>query len=86
MDMFVVCASGAICMLFIMSGTWCCSALLCRAGSVSCLVQSCYTMQLFMWQREIVGVAHYIMECFDVLGALDDAPDDASTSSALAAG
>ena len=46
------------------------------------------TMQLFMWQRDIVGVAHYIMDCFEVLGALDDAPDDASTlsSSALAAG
>ena len=46
------------------------------------------TMQLFMWQRDIVGVAHYIKDCFEVLGALDDAPDDASTSSssALAAG
>ena len=22
------------------------------------------TMQLFMWQRDIVGVAHYIMDCF----------------------
>ncbi len=45
-------------------------------------------MQLFMWQRDIVGVAHYIEDCFEVLGALDDAPDDASTSSssALAAG
>ena len=46
------------------------------------------TIQLFMWQRDIVGVAAYIMDCFEVLGALDDAPDDASTSSssALAAG
>ena len=46
------------------------------------------TMQLFMWQRDIVGVAHHITECSDVLVALDDAPDDASTSSssALAAG
>ena len=44
--------------------------------------------QLFMWQRDIVGVAHYIMDYFEVLGALDDAPGDASTSSssALAAG
>ena len=45
------------------------------------------TMQLFMWQHDIVGVAHYIMDYFD---ALSDAPDhdDASTSSssALAAG
>ena len=46
------------------------------------------TMQLFMWQQDIVGVAHYIMDCFDALSALSDAPDDASTSSssALAAG
>ena len=46
------------------------------------------TMQLFMWQRDIVGVAHYIKDCFEVLGALDDAPDDTTTSpsSALAAG
>ena len=46
------------------------------------------TMQLFMWQRNIVGVAHFVQDCFEVLGALDDAPDDASTSSssALAAG
>ena len=35
-----------------------------------------------------VGVAHFVQDCFEVLGALDDAPDDASTSSssALAAG
>ena len=35
-----------------------------------------------------IGVAHYTMDSFDVLGALDDAPDDASasSSSALAAG
>ena len=39
------------------------------------------TMQLFMWRRDNVGVAHYIMACGDVLGALDDAPDDASASS-----
>ena len=42
------------------------------------------TMQLFMWQRDIVGVAHYIMDCFEVLGTLDDAPDDASSSSSSA--
>ena len=28
------------------------------------------TMQLFMWQRNSVGVAHSIMNCCDVLGAL----------------
>ena len=43
------------------------------------------------WQRDIVGVAHDVMGCLDVLGALDiiiDDPDDApsSSSSALAAG
>ena len=35
-------------------------------------------MQLFMWQRNVVGVAHCIKDCFEVLGALDDAPDAAS--------
>ena len=46
------------------------------------------TLQLLMWQPEIVGVAYHILDCFQVLGALDDAPDDAltSSSSALAAG
>ena len=42
------------------------------------------TMQLFMWQRNIVGVAHFVQDCFEVLGALDDA--STSSSSALAAG
>ena len=32
------------------------------------------TMELFMWQRNTVGVgAHYVMDCSVVLGALDDA-------------
>ena len=46
------------------------------------------SMQLFMWQRDIVGVAHYIKDCFETLGALGDASEYASTSSssALAAG
>ena len=45
------------------------------------------TMQLFMWQVDIVGVAHYIMECFDFKEAVSGARDDASdsSSSALAA-
>ena len=45
-------------------------------------------MQLFMWQHDIVGVGTLHQDCFEVLGALDDAPDDASTSSlsALAGG
>ena len=43
-------------------------------------------MQLFMWQRDLVVVAHYVMDY--ALGALSDAPDGASTStsSALVAG
>ena len=46
------------------------------------------TMQLFMWQHNILRVAHFVKDYSEVLGALDDAPDDASTSSpsALAAG
>ena len=33
------------------------------------------TMELFMWQHDIVGVqvAHYIMDCFDAPGALSAA-------------
>jgi hypothetical protein len=41
-------------------------------------------MQLFMRQRDIVGVAHHIKDFSEVLGALDDAPDDASASSSPA--
>ena len=47
---------------------------------------ACSTMQLFMWQPDTVGVAHYILDCFDFLGALSDAPDDASTSSLISPG
>ena len=42
------------------------------------------TMQLFMWQQNIVRMTHYIMDGFEVLGALDGAPDDASISSSSA--
>ena len=27
------------------------------------------TMQQFMWQLDIVGVAHFVMDCFDYLDA-----------------
>ena len=37
-----------------------------------------------MWQREIGGVAHYTMDCFEVLGALDDLPASTSFPSAQA--
>ena len=48
----------------------------------------CETMQLFLWRRNIVGVAHYIVACLDAPGVLTDAHDvvSASSSSALAAG
>ena len=42
------------------------------------------TMQLFMWQHDILGVAHYSKDCYEMLGALDDTPDHASTSSSSA--
>ena len=42
------------------------------------------TMHLFMWQRDTVGAARSTMDCFEVLGALADAPDDASTSALVA--
>ena len=49
------------------------------------------SMPLFMWQPDIVGVARFVMECYDLLGAVPDAHDDDSSdsdssSSALAAG
>ena len=49
------------------------------------------SMQLFMSQPDIAGVAHFVMDCFDLLGAAPDAHDDNysnlySSSSALAAG
>ena len=36
------------------------------------------TMQLFMWQPDNVGVAHFVTDCFDPLGAAADAHDDGS--------
>ena len=62
-----------------MRGTFCLSALPCSVWRYAALFSpGNITMQLFMWQRVIVGVAHCITDCFDVLGALDDAPDDAT--------
>ena len=60
-----------------------------RAWYPALFISAKNIMQLFIWQRIlIVGVAYYVMDGFEVLGALDDASDDASTSSssALAAG
>ena len=59
-------------------------ALLCSLCLES-LANNTITMmvQLFMWQRGIVGQAHHIMGWFEMLGALDDAPDDASIFNSL---
>jgi hypothetical protein len=35
------------------------------------------TMQQFMWQRDVLGVAHFIKDCFAMLAA-PDAPDSGS--------
>ena len=47
------------------------------------------SMQLFMWQPDVVGVAHFVMDSFDLLGVAPDAHDEYSDSdsfsSALAA-
>ena len=65
-------------------------AMPCHAACAGITTPICYpalfnparsTMQLFMWQHDIVGVTHYIMECVDALGALSD---DASISSSSA--
>ena len=50
-----------------------CPAMQCVRNRYSALFSPANnTMHLFMWQRNIVRVAHYIMDCFEVLGALDD--------------
>ena len=57
-------------------------------GQLSCAARSapsCKDSQrTFTWQRDTVWVAHHIMEYFEVFGALDDAPDDASLHHASA--
>ena len=32
-------------------------------------VHATYTMQQFMWQADLGGVAHFIKDCFDLLDA-----------------
>ena len=57
-------------MLFMMSGILCSSALpcsVCGIGTLPCFSPANNTMQLFMWQRNIVGVAHFVQDCFDVI-------------------
>ena len=48
-------------------------------------------MRLLMWQPDIVGVAHFVIDLFELSGAAHNEHDDAysdsdSSSSALAAG
>ena len=83
-------------LLKMVSGIFECPAMQCVRDRYPALFSPAKnTMQLFRWQHDILGVAHYmytsmiyIKGCFEMLGALDNAPDDASTSSssALAAG
>ena len=45
--------------------------------SRACTAQTFAASDVALWQCDIAGVAHCIMDCFEVLGTLDDAPDDA---------
>ena len=88
------CASTAPCMLYMMTGTFLleCPAMQTVRDRYPALFSPAKgSMQLFMWQPDIVGVAHFVMDCFDLLGVVPDAQDDGSSdsdssSSALAAG
>ena len=80
---------------FLVRGTFCLNALLCRlsgtADNPALFSPAQGSMQLFMWQADIVGVAHFVMDCFDLFGAAPCGHDDGysdsdSSSSALAAG
>ena len=68
-------------LLLMMSNTLSSKALpcsLCGMITAALLSPAESTMQHYMRRHGIVRVTHYI--CFDVHGALSDAPDDASTS------
>ena len=32
-------------------------------------VDGASTMQQFMWQKDVIGVAHFVQDCFDLLDA-----------------
>ena len=32
-------------------------------------VDGASTMQQFMWQQDVIGVAHFVQDCFDLLDA-----------------
>ena len=57
-------------------------------GTLPCSVLQMNTVLLFTWQRDTVGLAHYIKDVLRCSVPLMMLPDDASTSSssALAAG
>ena len=60
-------------MLYMMRDTFCQIALPygVGGGSLSCLVSPAKsTVLLFMWHPDIVGVAHFAMDCFVSLGAV----------------
>jgi hypothetical protein len=50
------------------------STVACSGSIFACFLSRCMygdivTMQQFMWQLNIVGVAHFVMDCFDYLDA-----------------
>ena len=54
-----------------------CPAMQCVRDKYAALfAPSICTMQQFMWQVDLTGVAHFVMDCFDML----DAPDDDNVS------
>ena len=53
---------------------------MCAAPLLSLFTPAKNLMQLFMWQRDIVGLAHDIRVLPGLLNALLDVPDEASTS------
>ena len=66
------CVSGVTRMLLGTNATLFLSALLCNACGTSmllCLLVTTCTMQQFMWQADLVGVAHFVRDCFAMLDA-----------------
>ena len=70
-----------------MRGTLRLSALPCSVCGIGMSKTAKNTMQLVMWQRDMVGVAHDITDCYEVpLMMLLMMPQPPSSSTALAAG
>ena len=56
-----------------MSGTWCSTVLLCtpiRVLYLDLFGPAIVTMQQFMWQDNLVRVAHFVFDCFASLQTL----------------